>query len=261
MISSSLARFLFCASFLFISVASEGLPKFNYSETEKWGSMQPSYAACSTGKRQSPIDINTNDVVVNKTMQPLSRNYHVYNATLSTDGIEVEVVFSGEGELIIDGKTYKLKQMHWHTPSEHLLNGVQYAAELHQVHAAADGSRAVVGILFKYGNPDPVLTMLKPQLDELAKEACPKTERKVTIPRFESRFLRKRPRKYYRYPGSLTTPPCDENVTWNVITKVKTISKEQVEALKAPLCEVNKIKNARPTQQQNGRKVQLYDGN
>ncbi|XP_021764927.1 alpha carbonic anhydrase 1, chloroplastic-like [Chenopodium quinoa] len=262
MISSFPALLLFCASFVFIGAfASEDLPLYNYSEVEKWGSKHPNYTACSTGKRQSPIDINTNDVVINKNMQPLTRNYHIYNASLSTDGIEVEVVFTGRGDLMFDGETYKLKQMHWHTPSEHRLNGVQYAAELHQVYVAADGSRSVVGILFEYGKPDPVLTMLKPQLDELAKEPCQDHERIVAIPRFDSRFLRRRPRKYYRYPGSLTTPPCDENVIWNVITKVKSISKDQVEALKAPLCEANKIKNARPAQPLNGRRVQLYDGN
>ncbi|KNA04143.1 hypothetical protein SOVF_202430 [Spinacia oleracea] len=261
MISSSpLAVFVFYATLMLIGAfASDS--EYKYSETDKWGSIDPRYAVCSTGKRQSPINIKTNDVVVNKTMQHLTRNYHVYNATLCTDGIDVQVSFSARGDLIIDGETYKLKQMHWHTPSEHRLNGVQYAAELHQVHAADDGKRAVVGVFFKYGKPDPVLTMLKPELDELAKEPCQRKERKVDIPMFDSSFLKRWPRKYYRYPGSLTTPPCDENVIWNVLSKVKTISKDQVEALKAPLCEAYKIKNARPTQPLNGRKVQTYDGN
>ncbi|KNA11924.1 hypothetical protein SOVF_130620, partial [Spinacia oleracea] len=124
-----------------------------------------------------------------------------------------------------------------------------------------DGKRAVVGVFFNYGKPDPVLTMLKPELDKLAKEPCQRKERKVDIPMFDSSFLKRRPRKYYRYPGSLTTPPCDENVIWNVLSEVETISKDQVEALKAPLREAYKIKNARPTQPLNGRKVQTYDGN
>lgn len=64
---------------------------------------------------------------------------------------------------------------------------------------------------------------LKPQLNELAKEPCQGgLERQVAIPWFGSSFLKKRPRKYYRYPGSLTTPPCDENVIWSVLTKVCT---------------------------------------
>ncbi|CAO2839327.1 unnamed protein product [Amaranthus hypochondriacus] len=255
------ALIFFIFFFFFNAFASDEVPKFNYLEPEKWGSLNPKYEACSKGKRQSPLNINTNEAVITESLKPLTRFYHIYNASLSTDGIDVEIKFQGRGELIIDGKTYKLKQMHWHTPSEHHFNGVQYASELHQVHVADDGSRAVVAILYKYGPPDPVLTMLKPQLEELAKKPCQGDETQVAIPEFESMFLNRRPRKYYRYPGSLTTPPCDENVTWNIVCKVKTISKDQIEALKAPLCEANRKRNARPIQPLNGRKVEAYAAN
>ncbi|KAL9227687.1 hypothetical protein vseg_003346 [Gypsophila vaccaria] len=260
--SSTCVILILCAvSFLltplFSSVEAE---EFNYSDPQRWGSESPQYVACSTGKQQSPIDIISKDAIVNKTLQPLTRDYHIYNASLVTNGIEVEVVFSGKGELVVHGKIYKLKQMHWHAPSEHSLNGVQYDAELHQVHAADDGSRTIVGVLYKYGPPSQLLSMLKPQLKGLAISPCQGHTQHVPIPRFESLYVRRRPREYYRYMGSLTTPPCDENVLWNVLTKVKTISKDQVAALKAPLCEANKRRNARPTQALNGRRVQLYDG-
>lgn len=218
------------------------------------------YDVCSSGKSQSPIDIKTSETFINKTLQPLTRNCHVYNASLLTDGKHLQVPFNVRGGLIIDGKTYSLKQMHWHTPSEHRLNGVQYAAELHEVHIAADGSATVVGILFEEGPPSPLLTMLKPELDELAKKSCEGAQERVIIPRFESSFLRRRPRKYYRYMGSLTTPPCTQNVLWNVLAKVKTISKDQVALLEATVCRTSK-RNARPTQPLNGRIVQKYDGN
>uniref|UniRef100_A0A7C9DUP9 Carbonic anhydrase n=1 Tax=Opuntia streptacantha TaxID=393608 RepID=A0A7C9DUP9_OPUST len=116
---------------------------------------------CSSGKSQSPIDIITSETFINKSLEPLTRNYHVFNASLLTDGKHLQVPFSVRGGLIIDGKTYNLKQMHWHTPSEHRINGIQYAAELHEVHIAADGSATVVGILFEEGPPSPLLTMVK----------------------------------------------------------------------------------------------------
>ncbi|KAL9236235.1 hypothetical protein vseg_010932 [Gypsophila vaccaria] len=239
----------------------EEVPDFNYAQLDEWGSLHPSFAACSNGDRQSPIDINTYEVVVNKTLQSLERDYHVTNATLSTEGTQVEVFFTGsKGGLVIDGKMYKLAQFHIHTPSEHLLNGVQYAAELHQVHSADDGSRAVVGILFKYGPPSDLVEKMMPQLQELAKTPCAGHKTSSPITKFESSFLRKWPRNYYRYHGSLTTPPCDENVIWSVLTEVKTISREQVDALKAPLC-ANDKNNARPVQPLSGRKVQKYDQN
>lgn len=215
---------------------------------------------CSSGKSQSPIDIITSETFINKSLEPLTRNYHVFNASLLTDGKHLQVSFHGKGGLTIDGKTYSLKQMHWHTPSEHRINGIQYAAELHEVHKAADGSTTVVGILFEEGAPSPLLAVLKPQLDELAKKPCEVPKEEVAIPTFASSFLRRRPRKYYRYMGSLTTRPCVENVVWNVLAKVKTISKDQAALLKATVCGANK-ENARPTQPLNGRIVQQYDGN
>ena len=263
MCSTSVTRFSLPVVTLLLAAAlsSVAVAEFDYSNPQNWGRENPQYSTCSSGKQQSPIDIITSDVIVNKTLQPLTRDYHVYNASLSTAGVSVEVVFSGRGEVVIDGKAYYLKQMHWHTPSEHRINGIQYDAELHQVHAASDGSRTVVGILFKYGPPNPLLTLLKPELDELAKKPCQGQDQKVGIPRFESFYVRRRPRKYFRYLGSLTTPPCDENVLWNVLTKVKTISKGQVAAMKAPLCAANKMRNCRPIQPLNGRRVQLYNGN
>ncbi|KAL2900188.1 Alpha carbonic anhydrase 1 chloroplastic [Bienertia sinuspersici] len=216
------------------------------------------YAVCSSGKRQSPVDINTNEAVLNKTLEPLDRDYHVEKATLLTNGTLIEISFVGKGELKIDGKAYKLKQLHFHTPSEHHLNGVDYVAELHQVHEATDGSRAVVAILFKHGPPSPLVDMLMPQLKELANKPCTGHVQKVDIPKFDLSFLRKWPRDYYRYQGSLTTSPCDENVIWNVLCEAKTISMDQATALSAPLCQENK-NNARPVQPLNGRKIQTYD--
>lgn len=88
----------------------EKLPEFSSSNTEKWGSMHPNYAACSKGKRQSPININTNDVVANKTMKPLSRKYHIYNATLCTDGYDTEVFLLSTLNLAINSSYQNFEQ-------------------------------------------------------------------------------------------------------------------------------------------------------
>lgn len=258
MASSTFIKFFFVVTSLLLvpSLASEEWEKV--AEESNLGTENGSL--CSSGKSQSPIDIISSEAFINKSLESLTRNYHVFNASLLTDGKHLQISFNGKGGLIIDGKTYSLNQMHWHTPSEHRINGIQYAAELHEVHKAAGGIATVVGILFEEGPPSPLLAMLKPQLDELAKKPCEAPQEKVAIPTFASSFLRRRPRKYYRYMGSLTTPPCTEKVLWNVLAKVKTISKDQVALLKATVCGANK-QNARPTQPLNGRIVQQYDGN
>ncbi|KAL9271669.1 Alpha carbonic anhydrase 1, chloroplastic-like protein [Drosera capensis] len=235
--------------------------EFNYSDPWKWGSISPQFALCSTGKHQSPINIIHSKVIVHKGLAPLSTYYHLDNATLLNTGLSIEEQVKGRSAFVIGGKTYKLMQVHWHTPSEHLLNGVQYPAELHQVHQAEDGSRAVVGILYKYGKPDALVEKIQPHLKALAEEDCGDHAREeIFLRRFNNRALNRKPRKYYRYVGSLTTPPCDENVIWTVMAKVKTMSKKQVAALSGTLCALNK-RNSRPVQPLNGREVHFYNGN
>uniref|UniRef100_A0A7N1A404 Carbonic anhydrase n=1 Tax=Kalanchoe fedtschenkoi TaxID=63787 RepID=A0A7N1A404_KALFE len=237
-----------------------GFSYLGSSGPQKWGSLNPQYALCAKGKTQSPINIVTDDVVKNSKLKPLVRNYHSTNATLINNGFNIGMKFNPDvGTLSIDGKDYALLQMHWHTPSEHQIDGEQFPAELHLVHMGPDhGSLAVVSILFKYGGSDPVLNKLKDELEELGKEKCQKDEEaRIPVDKVNIKYLRKTNKKFYRYVGSLTTPPCSENIMWNILTRVRTISKEQVELLEAPLDSADK-KNCRPVQSLNGRKVELY---
>lgn len=97
------------------------------------------------------------------------------------------------------------------------------------------------------------------KLAELGKEKCASSEQAhIEIGSFDPRQMRKTIRKYYRYTGSFTTPPCSENVIWNILAKVRSISKQQVEALKAPLDSAYK-NNSRPLQALNERQVMVYD--
>jgi len=226
---------------------------------EKWGSLSPLFSACSNGKRQSPVNIVKNKVVRNKNLKPLTRDYSTANATLVNNGFNIGLLFEENvGVLVADGKNFSLKQMHWHSPSEHRINGEQFPTELHMVHKAADGSFAVVSILYQYGDADPLLSKIKNELNELAKEVCAKNEEShIPVKALDTKHMEKKTRKYYRYIGSLTTPPCTENVTWSILGKVRSISKEQVELLQAPLDSTCK-KNSRPLQELNGRQIELF---
>ncbi|KAA0043878.1 hypothetical protein IC582_009279 [Cucumis melo] len=228
---------------------------------EKWGSLSPSYATCSNGKFQSPVDISKDNSVFGKKLQTLVRKYNIANATLTNNGVNIGVHFwkNSGGVAIIDGKNYTLKQLHWHSPAEHRLNGKQYAAELHLVHQADDGTYSVIAILLQIGDPEPLLAKIHDKLVELANEKCGSNEEAhIALGDLDTKHLRKKTRKYFRYIGSLTTPPCTENVIWNVLGKVRTISQQQVDALKAPLNPVYK-NNARPVQPLYGRKIEIYD--
>ncbi|RVX11956.1 Alpha carbonic anhydrase 1, chloroplastic [Vitis vinifera] len=198
-----------------------------------WGKLHPQFQECVVGKSQSPVDIITNKTELNPNLKPLSRNYRPGKSTLVNNGFNVGVRFDEDvGVLLVDGKNYSLKQMHWHSPSEHRIDGLQYPAELHLVHRTDDGNIAVVGILYQYGDADPLLSKLKNKLDELAKDVCASNEQsQVSLGQWTL--------------SSSGETPAD-------------ISKDQVAALKAPLNSDCKD-NSRPLQPLNGRRIQLYD--
>lgn len=209
-----------------IHAAGQGIeiPKFSYTGNtgpREWGHLSHDFEMCSTGKSQSPIDILTRKAVVDKNLKPLRRFYSAANASLVNHGFNVMMEFGNAGIWVLDGKNYALQQMHWHTPSEHMIDGVREDAELHLVHRSIDGSVAVIGILFKIGHPDPILAKVQKYLANLAEEEQKKNVLgEIRLGMFKARTLSEDTRKYYRYIGSLTTPPCSENVTWHVFGKV-----------------------------------------
>ncbi|XP_043687788.1 alpha carbonic anhydrase 1, chloroplastic-like [Telopea speciosissima] len=239
--------------------------QFSYSGATgpgNWGSLSPDFSACSTGKLQSPVNIVKKDVVDNHKLPPLTKVYEESNSTLINYGFSIGLQYENNaGVLIQDGKNYTLKKIDWHSPSEHTINGLRYPLELQKIHVSDDGHISVVAVLYNYGHVDPFLVQLRKEITQLTKEVCGEDE-EVHIPVVElgSKYLKRKAVKYYRYVGSLTTPPCTENVTWSILSKVRDVSKEQVEALKAPLDGSCK-NNARPVQPLNGRSIEFYDAN
>lgn len=228
---------------------------------DRWGTLNPNFSACSLGKSQSPINIVKSEVILNRNLKPLESDYNPTNATLVDNGFNVGIRFgSNVGFLKLEGKNYTLKQMHWHSPSEHRINGEQFAAELHLVHFADDGNISVVAILYRDGKADPLVSRIQDKFNTLTKEAqAGDAQPLVVIGPYSTKMMRKHTRKYYRYLGSLTTPPCTQNVIWNVLGRIRSISVEQVADLKGPLGKPFK-RNCRPIQPLNGRHVELYDG-
>uniref|UniRef100_A0A803QJQ8 Alpha-carbonic anhydrase domain-containing protein n=1 Tax=Cannabis sativa TaxID=3483 RepID=A0A803QJQ8_CANSA len=95
----------------------------------EWGKLSPEYSECAKGKLQSPLNILKNQVVRSKVFKPLIRNYVPVNATLLNNQFNVGIKYEGDaGSMEVNGKNYSLKQMHWHSPSEHRLNGVRLGA-------------------------------------------------------------------------------------------------------------------------------------
>ena len=190
---------------------------------EHWASLSERYAACADGKHQSPIDITEHD---GGDAMPLSFSYSVDAAAVRNDGKLVHVDYAAGNTLSVGRRTYELKSAHFHSPSEHRIDGASFAAELHLVHADVNGNLAVVGLLFRPGTASPVVQ------DVL--DAAPGAGDTVTDgSKFNARGYVPDELGYYRYDGSKTTPPCYEPVDWYVMSQPKTISPEQVDGLLA----------------------------
>ena len=190
---------------------------------EHWASLSEEYATCSDGRQQSPIDIATYE---RGDAAPLSFSYSVDAKSVRNDGRFVHVDYAAGNALSVGQRTFALKSAHFHSPSEHLIDGASFGAELHLVHADADGNLAVVGLLFTPGTPSPVA-------QEILDAATAVGDTAVKGFALNARDYVPDELGYYRYDGSKTTPPCDEPVDWYVMREPRSISPEQVKGLLA----------------------------
>lgn len=207
-----------------------------------WGDMEPDFAACKLGKAQSPIDIRN----ARKTALPaLDFEYTKSSAEVVNNGHSIQVNLVDGGVLNLDGVPYKLVQFHFHAPSEEKINGKAYSMGAHLVHQSAERQLAVVAVLLTEGRANAALDPVFKNL--------PQTEggKNTLGANFNAAELLPAARGYFRYVGSLTTPPCTEGVRWQVL-------KQPVEVSKAQIAAFRKLynMNARPVQPLNDRKVE-----
>ncbi|XVF20262.1 hypothetical protein REPUB_Repub11eG0182600 [Reevesia pubescens] len=178
--------------------------EFDYTENSKkgpskWGEIHPEWGMLKTSYKPS---------------------YKPSNATLKNRGHDIMLRWEGEAGVIeINGTEYALQQCHWHSSSEHTINGRKLMDHLAAITNITEGERAV-------GTIDP-------------------------------RDIKIGSKLYYSYIGSLTVPPCTENVVWNIVKKVSTVTKEQVRLLRVVVHDASDT-NAKPLQAINKRLIQFF---
>lgn len=209
-----------------------------------WGELDAGYKTCTLGKHQSPIDIRTNKTV-SADLKPIGFGYTATPATVVNNGHTIQINLPAGGQAEFDGAAYKLVQFHFHTPSEEKINGKAYPLVAHLVHQNAEGKLAVVAVLFKTGRENAALQPVFASLPAKAGES-----RELGAP-IDVAALLPAQQSYWAFTGSLTTPPCSEDVRWQVL-------KTPVEISAAQLATFRKLypMNARPVQPLNGRVVQ-----
>ncbi len=207
-----------------------------------WGKLDPAYTLCAQGKNQSPINLTQ---FIDADLEQITFHYTGLATSVLNNGHTIQVSHTVGSTIEIGGKIFELKQFHFHAPSENQINGESFPLEAHFVHQAADGSLAVIAVLFQEGEDNPAIARLWQQMPKKAGVRVPlASEIKVDD-------LMPKNRDYYRFNGSLTTPPCSEGVYWFVLKQPMTVSKEQVEAF----AHVMHHPNNRPVQPINARPV------
>lgn len=207
---------------------------------EHWGDLSKDFALCKTGLAQSPVDIPTNAPT---NPGDITFNYKPSAVNILNNGHTIQVNYDGGSTMTVAGKTYTLAQFHFHIPSEHELGGALTAMELHLVHKADDGQLAVVGIMLVPGAESAALAPVFNNLPANQQDAAPVAGATVNATDFLPAD-----HSFYRYDGSLTTPPCTEGVKWQVMKNPVQVSQAQIDSFKAIFAE-----DARPAQPLNGR--------
>jgi len=220
----------------------DGPPAWDYGRDlgpEHWAEIDPTFATCGTGQRQSPIDISGE---VSSDAPPVSFAYRAGPASVVNLGHTAQVNVAPGNSLEFGGETYELVQFHFHTPSENTFKGTHHPLEIHFVHRDGAGRLAVVSVVVRAGDAGPL--DLLPMPGEVGGTVA------LDAPLNPADLLPD-DTGYLTFEGSLTTPPCSEGVQW-IVMRSHAVAGEVAIAHIAALIGPNN----RPTHPLNGRLLQ-----
>jgi carbonic anhydrase len=206
-----------------------------------WGDLSPDFSTCKSGRMQSPIDITSS---LASDVSPITFAYSPSKLKIIDNGHTLQVNYDSGSFMMVGERRYELKQFHFHHPSEEQINGKSYALVAHLVHADDMGRLAVVAVLFTEGRSNP---LIKSIFSYLPKSKEVEETADVT---FNVADMLPPTHRYLTFPGSLTTPPCTEGVTWFVLETPITLSTSELAVFASIYAH-----NARPVQPLNDRKV------
>ena len=188
-----------------------------------WGKVDESFSKCETGSQQSPINLSQSKAQVAE--NKIEFSYQDLEGIVINTGHTLEIDFNQTAFLNLNRKKYFLRQMHFHAKSEHALDGLFYPAELHLVHESEDHHLAVVGLFIEIDDQN---------FDRFGFfQSLPQQGEKQGSSKIQFAKIIKSLGAHYYYRGSLTTPPCTEDVHWLVFDHHLKLSTAQLERLAA----------------------------
>lgn len=198
---------------------------WGYSEKngpEHWAEISKRYLKCQFGEHQSPINIHPDEIPL--VDSSLDFKYKASKIDLIDNEHTIEFDYDHGSVMIFEGLGYELKQFHFHSPSEHDLEGKEYDMEIHLVHKNKSGRLAVLALWVKEGKENQIIKPVWRHLpNDKNKHHLYKKEK------FAIYDLLPQDKQAYYYSGSLTTPPCSEKVNWLVLKEPIEMSKHQID--------------------------------
>ncbi|KKZ65827.1 hypothetical protein EMCG_01212 [[Emmonsia] crescens] len=209
------------------------LPNFGYGAVDgptNWHSLSPENVLCAIGTNQSPIDIDSS--ITQVPVGFLSMDVPVQDVKFENLGTNVEVVLQGTTR--VNGREFLLEQFHFHTPSEHVINGERFAAEIHMVHTARDNPEevAVIALIVQATSSDSVRSIdtVISNINQIPNPGNVVDIRQLNIKDMVS-LVNTLP--LFTYTGSLTTPPCTEGIPFFILSQAIPMHVDVFNSLKA----------------------------
>lgn len=191
---------------------------------EHWAELAKENALCGNGQQNSPIDLKD---AIDATLGKLQLDYGAVPLVVRNTGHSIQLDLHAGGTMRVGGKQYDALQLHFHHPSEHLLKGRRFPMEAHIVHQGPDGTLGVLAIFFETGKANPAFQRV---LDAMPSDKNQTRQVADALVRASDFLPPANQRSFYRYEGSLTTPPCSETVDWVVLSQPVQVSREQINA-------------------------------
>lgn len=162
------------------------------------------------GKNQSPINIIVDHTVPVNNLDDFKAFYspETVISKVENNGHSIQFDFEPGDSIKYKEEIYHLKQIHFHEPAEHIINGIRYPVEIHLVHISNRNDLTVLSILGEEGDVS--------HLNEFFETFLPLKNgaSKIIDQKIDLISLYPKSKDFYSYSGSLTTPPCSENVNW-----------------------------------------------
>jgi carbonic anhydrase len=211
---------------------------------QAWGQLKPEFQTCTSGTRQSPVNID-DATTLQGPAEPLQFRYQASSGSVVNNGYTIQVDVQGDNTLTVRGSEYKLVQFHFHTPSEERINNRSFAMAAHLLHRNQEGQLAMVAVLLEPGAANSLIhavwTHMPLDINDRVRLPSGSINLQDLLPQDQ---------RYYQFLGSLSTPPCTEGVLWMVIKQPAAVSREQIRLFTQLY-----PNNTRPVQPLNGRAV------